>query len=182
MHKNTTTYTHIFNITDREQEVMNLILKGFLTEKEIAERLIISTTTAKTHFNNIFQKLKVHSKTELVSFLYEEKLKSIKVYIASLKNKNKELMSKNEELKEHCKKIEETNKILYDEKCDLLKENEELRKSLSHSLLFKFQSQDKELKKYQKCLVEIKARVLNENADELLEWIIDKINEVEENV
>lgn len=64
----------------------------------------------------------------------------------------------------------------------MLKENEELRKSLSHSLLFKFQSQDKELKKYQKCLVEIKARVLNENADELLEWIIDKINEVEENV
>lgn len=72
-------------------------------------------------------------------------------------------------------------KTLSHELRQLKAENENLRKSLSDSLMFKFQSQDKELEKYKQCLDEIEARVLNENADELLEWIVEKIKEVKDN-
>jgi len=55
------------NLTKRELEVLKLIAQG-LTNKQIAEKLIISQYTAETHRKNITKKLKVNKVTELVKY------------------------------------------------------------------------------------------------------------------
>jgi DNA-binding NarL/FixJ family response regulator len=52
-------------LTPREQEVLALMSKGDLV-KEIAGTLGISNWTVQDHVKNIFEKLKVHSRTEAV--------------------------------------------------------------------------------------------------------------------
>ncbi|MBY0405129.1 MAG: response regulator transcription factor [Cyanobacteria bacterium] len=56
----------IFNpLTEREAEILTLITPG-LNNGEIAERLVISLNTVKTHLKNIFQKLGVEDRTAAV--------------------------------------------------------------------------------------------------------------------
>lgn len=55
-----------FNISPRESEVLDLILKGY-SNKEIGNTLFISFTTARTHVSHIFEKTGVNSRMELVS-------------------------------------------------------------------------------------------------------------------
>jgi LuxR family maltose regulon positive regulatory protein len=50
-------------LTDREQEVLELMAAG-LTNREIAEQLVISPGTVKKHTGNIYGKLDVGSRTE----------------------------------------------------------------------------------------------------------------------
>ena len=50
-------------LSDRERQVLALIAEG-LTNQEIAERLIVSPTTIKTHVQNILQKLDVSDRTQ----------------------------------------------------------------------------------------------------------------------
>ncbi|MEZ4664449.1 MAG: response regulator transcription factor [Caldilineaceae bacterium] len=52
-------------LTRREQEVMQILVKGF-SNKEIANLLTISERTVQTHLSNIFSKLDVSSRTEAV--------------------------------------------------------------------------------------------------------------------
>lgn len=49
-------------LTEREREVLDLLAQG-LTNKEIAERLVITTNTVKRHIKAIFEKLKVHTRS-----------------------------------------------------------------------------------------------------------------------
>jgi DNA-binding CsgD family transcriptional regulator len=53
-------------LTDREVEVLKLLRDG-LTNKEMANRLVISTGTVRTHLENIFEKLGVHTRTAAVA-------------------------------------------------------------------------------------------------------------------
>lgn len=48
-------------LTDREREVLELLAQG-LTNKEIAEKLVITTNTVKRHLKAIFEKLNVHTR------------------------------------------------------------------------------------------------------------------------
>ena len=49
-------------LTEREREVLDLLAQG-LTNKEIAEKLVITTNTVKRHLKAIFEKLKVHTRS-----------------------------------------------------------------------------------------------------------------------
>lgn len=51
------------SLTEREQEVLNLLAKG-LTNKDIAQSLILSVRTVEAHLRNIYGKLDVVSRTE----------------------------------------------------------------------------------------------------------------------
>ena len=53
-------------LTDREAEVLGLVALG-LTNGEIAVRLVLSRTTVRTHLENIFGKLDVHTRTAAVA-------------------------------------------------------------------------------------------------------------------
>ena len=53
-------------LTDREAEVLGLVAVG-LTNGEIAARLFVSRTTVRTHLENIFGKLDVHTRTAAVA-------------------------------------------------------------------------------------------------------------------
>lgn len=53
------------DLTDRENEVLNLLSKG-KSYASIAEELFLSINTIKTHVRNIYEKLQVSSKEELM--------------------------------------------------------------------------------------------------------------------
>ncbi|HEX2945248.1 MAG TPA: LuxR C-terminal-related transcriptional regulator [Clostridia bacterium] len=53
-----------FGITDREAEVMELLLKG-LSYNKIADQLVISISTVRTHVTNLYKKVSVNSRYEL---------------------------------------------------------------------------------------------------------------------
>ncbi|HMJ78658.1 MAG TPA: response regulator transcription factor [Iamia sp.] len=57
-------------LTDREREVMALVAGG-LSNDEIAGRLVISPTTAKTHVSRTMIKLGARDRAQLVVFAYE---------------------------------------------------------------------------------------------------------------
>ncbi len=59
-----------FNISNREQEIVELLLKG-KSNKQIEEELYISLSTVKSHVHNIYKKLGVQGRTELVVFFRE---------------------------------------------------------------------------------------------------------------
>jgi RNA polymerase sigma factor (sigma-70 family) len=50
------------SLTEREREVLDLLAQG-LTNKEIAEKLVITTNTVKRHLKAIFEKLNVHTRS-----------------------------------------------------------------------------------------------------------------------
>jgi DNA-binding NarL/FixJ family response regulator len=56
-------------LTQRELEVMALVAVG-LSNHEIAEELVISCATAKTHVSRAMRKLQAHDRAQLVVFAY----------------------------------------------------------------------------------------------------------------
>ncbi|MGW9551887.1 response regulator transcription factor [Citricoccus zhacaiensis] len=56
------------DLTPREQEILRLVAHG-LSNAGIAQRLVISEGTAKTHVKNILRKLGASNRTEAASFL-----------------------------------------------------------------------------------------------------------------
>jgi DNA-binding NarL/FixJ family response regulator len=56
-------------LTPREAEVLALIAEG-LTNAEIADRLVVSAATVKTHVNHIFAKTNVRDRAQAVVYAY----------------------------------------------------------------------------------------------------------------
>jgi len=62
-----------FNLTEREQEILKLLVHG-MQYKEIGNQLQISPNTAKKHVLNIYAKLHVNSKAQALALAYEKGL------------------------------------------------------------------------------------------------------------
>jgi DNA-binding NarL/FixJ family response regulator len=59
---------HDANLTEREKEILHLLIKG-LSYKIIASSIFISIETLNSHVKNVYRKLNVHSRSELASRL-----------------------------------------------------------------------------------------------------------------
>jgi two-component system, NarL family, response regulator LiaR len=62
-----------FDLTDREKDILVLMVEG-LPNIEIANRLVITQSTAKFHVSNILSKLGCASRTEAVALAIKNKL------------------------------------------------------------------------------------------------------------
>jgi len=60
-------------LTEREREVLFLVATG-RSNQDIADELVISPHTAKTHVNRVMTKLRVHDRAQLVIIAYESGL------------------------------------------------------------------------------------------------------------
>jgi LuxR family maltose regulon positive regulatory protein len=60
-------------LSERELEILRLVEKG-ISNGDIAERLVISIATVKTHIHNVYRKLEVKSRTQAVARAKELKL------------------------------------------------------------------------------------------------------------
>lgn len=61
------------DLTEREREVLALMVEG-LNNQQIAERLVVSLSTAKSHVSSILSKLGVTTRTEAVSLALKNKI------------------------------------------------------------------------------------------------------------
>ena len=60
-------------LTARELEVLRLVAKG-MSNKDVAEELVISENTVKNHVRNILEKLHLHSRMEAVMYAVRQRL------------------------------------------------------------------------------------------------------------
>jgi DNA-binding NarL/FixJ family response regulator len=72
-HGNPPAPERLATLTDREREVLTLVAAG-LSNDDIAQRLVVSPTTTKTHVNRAMTKLGVHDRAQLVVIAYESGL------------------------------------------------------------------------------------------------------------
>jgi NarL family two-component system response regulator LiaR len=66
----------LFDLTEREQEVLNLVVQGN-SNQQIANTLVISLATVKAHISNILSKLQVSSRAEATAYAVKHKLISL---------------------------------------------------------------------------------------------------------
>ena len=62
-----------YDLTGREREILQLLTEG-LNNTQIAERLVVSRATVKTHISNILSKLGVTNRVEAASFALQHNL------------------------------------------------------------------------------------------------------------
>ena len=56
-------------MTKRERQVIDLVADG-LTNKEIAQKLHLSTYTVKSHIHNILEKLALHTRVQIAKYVH----------------------------------------------------------------------------------------------------------------
>jgi len=63
-------------LTRREQEVAALVARG-LTNRQVAEQLLVAQRTIETHLEHIFAKLGVQTRAELAAWAAREEMRRI---------------------------------------------------------------------------------------------------------
>ena len=66
-------FSQAFSLTDREQEVMKVLLLSDENIQEIAEQLAISRAALYRHIGNLNEKTKTKSRIGLIQFYYSWK-------------------------------------------------------------------------------------------------------------
>ena len=66
----------LFDLTEREREVLNLVVQGN-SNQQIAETLVISLATVKAHISSILSKLQVSSRAEAIAYVIKHKIVSL---------------------------------------------------------------------------------------------------------
>ncbi|MCB9113189.1 MAG: hypothetical protein H6634_18240 [Anaerolineales bacterium] len=61
------------SVSNREQEILNLLSQGY-SNREIAQKLLVSESTVKTHLANIYTKLKVNNRMQAVALAKQTKI------------------------------------------------------------------------------------------------------------
>jgi DNA-binding NarL/FixJ family response regulator len=61
-------------LTEREREVLELLVQGITSNKELAERLIVSENTVKYHLRNILDKLHVQNRAQVIAYALRHRL------------------------------------------------------------------------------------------------------------
>jgi DNA-binding NarL/FixJ family response regulator len=55
-------------LTDREREVLELLVEGVTSNRDLAERLFVSENTIKYHLRNILQKLHLQNRAQVIAY------------------------------------------------------------------------------------------------------------------
>lgn len=61
-------------LTDREREVLELLVEGITSNRELADRLFVSENTVKYHLRNILTKLHLQNRAQVISYAVRNKL------------------------------------------------------------------------------------------------------------
>ena len=61
-------------LTDREREVLELMVEGVTSNRKLANRLGLSENTVKFHVRNILDKLRLHTRAEAVGYALRRKM------------------------------------------------------------------------------------------------------------
>jgi DNA-binding NarL/FixJ family response regulator len=61
-------------LTDREREVLELMVDGVTSNRKLANRLGLSENTVKFHVRNILDKLRLHTRAEAVGYAMRRKM------------------------------------------------------------------------------------------------------------
>jgi DNA-binding NarL/FixJ family response regulator len=61
-------------LTDREREVLELLVQGITSNRKLARQLGVSENTVKFHVRNILDKLHLHNRAQVVSYAIRNKL------------------------------------------------------------------------------------------------------------
>lgn len=67
-------FYHTHNISEREQEIIELVMEG-KSNIQIKDSLFISYHTVKNHLSNIYKKLNIKTRHELIHLALQEKEK-----------------------------------------------------------------------------------------------------------
>ena len=70
LRKGTRKLAEAVRMTKREREIVALIAEG-MSNKDIAQRLNLSTYTVKSHIHNILEKMALHSRLEIAVHTYD---------------------------------------------------------------------------------------------------------------
>jgi len=62
-----------FDLTEREREVLNLVVQGH-SNQQIADAMVITVATVKAHISNILSKMEVSSRTEAIAYAIKHKI------------------------------------------------------------------------------------------------------------
>jgi DNA-binding NarL/FixJ family response regulator len=62
------------SLTEREREVLELLVQGITSNKELAERLVVSENTVKYHLRNILDKLHVQNRAQVIAYALRHRL------------------------------------------------------------------------------------------------------------
>lgn len=74
------TAQRVWNLTNRETEVLSYIVKGFISAKDVAHALEISESTAGRHIESIARKTSLSGKLQVVTTLFRALCKAVEEY------------------------------------------------------------------------------------------------------